>query len=128
MKIRVQTDAEREALGLPEWLEFDWQSVTVRDSKDVKKLFGVAGRDLAGAMRTYDEDAILAFIWLAARKNGFHLDPETFDFTSFDIEPSERDAEGKEPAPPSTSTNTSSSNTSQPSDTSADSDPATSTP
>lgn len=103
MKFRL-SEADRERLGCPEWIDVDFRRVSIREAAEIQKRTGYASPDAllraffepirnhkAGEELRVDFDSIITLIWLGLRRAGVTVayDDLDFDAQEFDARPSD---------------------------------------
>jgi hypothetical protein len=96
LKFRL-SEEDTTRLGLPEVLDFDWSKLTVAEAREVKQVCGVNAVALPGLWATMDLDAVLAVVWLAAKRAGVDLDWTSLELNlyGFKLVDEPKDARGK---------------------------------
>lgn len=88
LRLRL-SDADRDRLGGPEWVEFDGTRLMVEEARLLRRYTGRSFKELGDALvEGGDEEAIAAMVWLARRRAGVD---EKFSGLDFDMEGVERE-------------------------------------
>ncbi len=97
------SEEDMQRLCLPEALAWDWDTMSVTDARTLRKVTGIAAMDLGKLWDERDENAMVAVVWLAAKRGGVELDYATLDFNLWGLRAveDEADEQGKEPSPDS---------------------------
>jgi hypothetical protein len=81
------SEADRERLGAPELLPFSVGDITLREAIEIAKLGYKTPILFRQALFNREETDLIAWsvaVWLALRRAGVEVDPQTFDF-NFDL-------------------------------------------
>ena len=94
--------ADHERLGLPEVLEWDWDTMSVAEARLLRKTTGVKAMHLPRLVNDRDEDALCAMVWMSAHRIGVELDYPTLDFNLYALRETEDEADEQGKADTST--------------------------
>lgn len=77
------SDADRERLGCPEWIEFDSSKITVRQLAEVERVTGLRPAAFHQGLTEEQPSAehLWVRLWLALRQAGIEVALADFDFT-----------------------------------------------